>query len=59
MELDSRYEVNTVTGTLLVRDATYGDAGTYTCIATNKVGKDSANTTVTLEGMYIYSNSLL
>ena len=51
MELDSRYEVDTVTGTLLVREATYGDAGTYTCIATNKVGKDSANATLTFQGM--------
>ena len=50
MELDSRYEVDTVTGTLLVREATYDDAGTYTCVASNDVGSEISNVTISIEG---------
>ena len=49
-ELDSRYEVDTVAGTLLVREATYDDAGTYTCVASNDVGSEISNVTISIEG---------
>ena len=37
-------------GLLSVTRATYGDAGNYTCIASNKAGADSASIHVEIEG---------
>ena len=48
----SRIEVNRATGRLLVRGVTYGDAGMYMCIASNKAGIDTANITISVEGNY-------
>ena len=47
---DSRIEVNTKTGHLVVRGAAYEDAGTYVCIVSNKAGVDSAAINVSIEG---------
>ena len=44
--------MDTNTGHLHVNGTTYGDAGTYTCIATNEYGSVSVNATISVEGMY-------
>ena len=51
MTPDSRFTVDAPRGGLLtVRMATYGDAGRYTCIASNEVGTDSASINVEIQG---------
>ena len=46
----SRYVVDADQRYLTVKEATYGDAGLYSCVATNKAGSDIANLTVDVEG---------
>ena len=48
--VNTQSEVNSVTGRLTVSGASYGDAGMYTCNATNKAGSDSTNFTINIEG---------
>ena len=48
--VNTQSEVNSVTERLTVSGASYGDAGMYTCITTNKAGSDSTNFTINIEG---------
>ena len=48
--MNTQSEVNSVIGRLTVRGTSYGDAGTYTCIATNIAGSDSTNFTINIVG---------
>ena len=49
---NSRYKIDTDLdlGQLTVKGATYGDAGVYTCITTNRAGSDRADFTIDVEG---------
>ena len=47
---NSHYTVDSTSGHLSVKGATYNDTGVYLCVATNKAGSDSANITVDVEG---------
>ena len=51
----TKYQINTVNGTtyfgtLTVTDVRYEDRGVYTCNATNDIGSDLANATLTVHG---------
>ena len=51
----TKYLINTVNGTvnfgtLTVTDVRYEDRGVYTCNATNEIGSDLANATLTVHG---------
>ena len=48
---NSRYSFDSARGQVLtVSRATYRDAGTYTCTATNKAGTDTASVNVEIQG---------
>ena len=54
----SKYQINSANGTmgfgtLTVADVRYEDRGTYACNATNDIGSDFANATLTVHGKYM------
>lgn len=38
--------------TLIVRQVTYADVGSYTCVVENMVGKSESSATLTVHGQY-------
>jgi hypothetical protein len=51
----TKYQINTTNGTvyfgtLTINDVSYVDRGVYTCNATNNIGSDLANATLTVHG---------
>ena len=50
LEPGSRFVANIETGHLLIRGATYSDAGVYTCVSANDAGRGLSSVNVSIEG---------
>ena len=50
---DDRITANNITGSLVIRNIMFTDAGMYTCVATNTAGSDRQDHEVTVVGKFI------